>query len=252
MRHWWPLRWLILAASLFAVAAYARTEPPLTFRAIHELPVPAVALRLLGPDRGADIERVETEPASGPLPVAVGVRLYARPVPLGPNYCSQRLHFLYLTKMDSQEIRPLRLGEPLRVMSRDEGISVARAPGCRLARGQLFASLQASATADLAMRVLDELASLQAAARAPGPMAPIALTCRDEIETDMDRCGGGAQDALAHLPLDQACAVIAGDDAPRNVEITLCTGGRLWILRMSPAGSGPATLSMLWQYPVSY
>ena len=50
MRWRWILRWLLLAASVFAVSAAARTEPPLTFRAIRELPLPTVALRLLDPE----------------------------------------------------------------------------------------------------------------------------------------------------------------------------------------------------------
>jgi hypothetical protein len=249
MRRRWILRWLALAASAFAGAAAARTEPPLTFRSIHALPLPAVALRLLGPERGADIERIETRPASGPLPVALEVYLYARPVPLGPSYCSQRWHLLSLTNAGPPALRGLRHGEPLRVIFSDEWHSVARAPGCRLAPGQRFASLDAAADADLAMRVLDGLASAQAAALAPGPMGPIALTCRDEIESDPDRCGAGARDALAHLPLDQACAVSAGDDAPRNVEITLCTDGPQWVLHQLMAGSDPPQLLMVWKYP---
>ena len=120
------LGWLTLAASAFAVAAAARAEPPLTLRDIRALPTPALALRLLGPERGADIVRIEGVPDARVRASVLQVFLYARPVPLGSNYCSQRRYYRALASAASGEIGPLRRGQPLRILAGWEEPTLAR------------------------------------------------------------------------------------------------------------------------------
>jgi len=242
------LGWLTLAASAFAVAAAARAEPPLTLRDIRALPTPALALRLLGPERGADIVRIEGVPDARVRASVLQVFLYARPVPLGSNYCSQRRYYRALASAASGEIGPLRRGQPLRILAGWEEPTLARAPGCRLAAGQRFASIREP---DVAMRALDDLASAREAARATGPMTPLQLTCRDEVAWDPDRCLAGGREVLAQLPLEGACRVDAVDGDSQVVEVTLCTGGPLWELRLRAAGPAPV-LSMLWKDSTNY
>lgn len=59
MRRPPALRWLSLAAMALCPAARGQTEAPLTYRAISAMTPAAVGRRLLGPERGADIARVE-------------------------------------------------------------------------------------------------------------------------------------------------------------------------------------------------
>ena len=104
MRRPWALRWLSLAAVAFASAAFARPDPPLTYRAIREMPPSAVGLRLLGAERGTDIVRIDFldfSPDARRLPIALQLFLYARPVPFGLTYCSQRLHLVVLSRAAS-------------------------------------------------------------------------------------------------------------------------------------------------------
>lgn len=122
---------------------------------------------------------------------------------------------------------------------------LARAPGCRLAPGQLFASVRDGA---VAMRALDDLAFAQAAASSANGTIPLQLTCRDEVEDDPDRCGAGAREVLAHLPLNRACSVDrASDDGP-DVDVYLCTDGPQWVLHQRRAGSDPPRLLMVWKH----
>src|SRR5690348_1193685 len=59
MRRLPILRLVSLATVAWAAGAVAQTEAPLTYRAIRGMPPRALALRLLGPERSADVERVE-------------------------------------------------------------------------------------------------------------------------------------------------------------------------------------------------
>ena len=249
MRRGPVLRWLWLASLAFSSGAFARTEEPLTYRAIRAMPPAVVGLRLLGPEGGDDIVRTEFIDVSADarrLPSALQLFLYARPVPIGSNYCSQRRSHRLLTNAVSGELRSLRHGEPLRVVSGWEETTLARAPGCRLAAGQRFASIR---EADIAMRALDDLAALQMAARAQGPMASLQLTCRDEVEDDPDRCAAGTREVLARLPLDHACLVDRASDDQPNIDVYLCTGATEWLLHLLIAGSSPPRLSVVWKYP---
>jgi hypothetical protein len=170
-------------------------------------------------------------------------------VPLGPTYCSQRRYYRFLTRAASAasiDIRPLRRGEPLRILSGWDGPMLARAPGCRVVAGQLFAQTREP---ELAMRTLDDLASAQAAALSATGTIPIQLTCRDEVEDDPDRCGAGAREVLAHLPLDHACYVDRASDNEPNIDVYLCTGAPSWVLHLLITGSDPPRLSMVWKYP---
>jgi hypothetical protein len=235
---------LILLAPAFPVAAAGRTEQPLTFRAIGGLPPEILAPRLLGPEYSAEIVRIERlDPGR---PAALQIFLYARPVPLGDRYCSQRRYYRLLVRAGSRRIGPLGDGEPLRVAWGWDETTIARAPGCRLTAGQRFAGIRDNEV-DAAMRALDDLASLQEAARVPGPLLPLQLTCDDRVASDPDRCLDRGREALARLPLDGACGVDAIDDDPQVVEVNLCTGGPLWVLRLRASGPAPA-LSMLWEY----
>src|SRR4051812_27217283 len=119
MRRPPALRWLSLVAMAFGPAAHAQTEAPLTYRAISAMTPAAVGRRLLGPERGADIVRVEFldfRAAAGRLPGLLQLFLYTGPVPLGPTYCSQRRYYHALASAVSREHRPLRRGEPLRIL----------------------------------------------------------------------------------------------------------------------------------------
>jgi hypothetical protein len=209
----------------------------------------AVGRRLLGPEQGDDILRIEFpdfRAAPGRLPVGLQLFLYARPQPLGPTYCSQRRYYRALASAVSREIRPLRRGEPLRILASWDEPMLARAPGCRLTPGQLFASIR---DVGVAMRALDDLTSAQAAARSANGTIPLQLACRDEVEDDPDRCGVGARDVLAHLPLDHACSVDRASDDRLDIHVYLCTNGPQWVLHHVMAGSDPPGLLMVWKYP---
>jgi hypothetical protein len=239
---------LILAASALPVGAVLRTEQPLTFGAIRALPPAILAPRLLGPGHGAEIVRIERlDPGR---PAALQLFLYARPVPLGRRYCSQRRYYRLLTRAGSREIGPLGHREPLRVAVGWDEATLARAPDCRLAAGQRFAGIGDN-DADVAMRALDDLASLREVARVPGPLLSLQLTCDDRVASDPDRCVDGAREVLARLPLEGACAIDSVDGDPQVVEVTLCTGGPLWVLRLRGAGPAPA-LSILWKDALTY
>jgi hypothetical protein len=243
------LRWFSLSVLAVSAAAIAQPDAPLTYRAINAMTPAAVGRRLLGRERGADIVRVEFldfRAPAGRFPGLLQLLLYTRPVPLGPTYCSQRRYYHALASAVSREHRPLRRGEPLRILSSWDQPMFARAPGCRLAPGQLFASVR---DGGVAMRALDDLASAQAAANSANGTIPLQLTCRDEVEDDPDRCGAGAREVLAHLPLDHACYVEnASGDRP-DVDVYLCTDGPQWVLHQLMAGSDPPRLLMVWKYP---
>jgi hypothetical protein len=245
----WPiLRWLPLVAMAFAAQALAQTNAPLTYRAIRETLSSAMALRLLGPEQSADVERIEAR-REMMLPATVEVHLFHRPVPLGRSYCRQLVHDLYLSTIRHEGSQIVADDDALQKMhDPSQSSSLARAPACRLRAGQRFAAIDPD-NLDGAMWALDRLAVAQAAALGPTRRIPFRLTCRDEIERDPDRCRRGVRDVLAHLPLDQACSVYAADDDPQIVEVDLCTDGPLWVVRIDSAGRVPARLSMLWKDP---
>lgn len=249
MRHYRAVRWLVLVVLAFSSGAFART-PALTYRAIMTMPPSEAGLRLLGVERGADIVRLSfidlmnAGPDERRLPRLLQLFLYSRPVPLGSSFCVQQRQFLGLVSAQAdQEIRGLRNDEPLRVLWGWKETTLARAPGCRLAPGQTFAGVQ---DRDVAMRALDDLAAAQEAARSPQRTVALQLTCDDAVEYDPDRCRGGGREALARLPLKGACRIDAIDGDPEVIEVTLCTGGPLWVLRLRARGRVPA-LSMLWK-----
>lgn len=235
---------LILAASAYPIAAAERGKQPLTFRAIGAKPPATLAPTLLGPKHSAEIVQIERlDPGR---PAALQLSLYARPVPLGHRYCSQRRYYRLLIRAGLRKIGPLGDREPLRVAWGWDELTIARAPGCRLTAGQRFAGIREN-DADIAMRALDDLTSLQEAARAEGPLPPLQLACDDKVDSDADRCLDGGRDALAHLPLTGACAVLAAEEERGAMDVTLCTGGPLWRLRLRARGPAPV-LSMLWKY----
>jgi hypothetical protein len=244
---------LWLAAMAFGSGAHARADAPLTYRAIRQMTPAALGRRLLGPERGGDIVRMEFLDLrsfdSRPVrrwPSVVQLALYARPIPLGAAYCSQRLHVVTLSRAGSNQPRPLDARTPLRLIYNDEGGSLARAPGCRLAAGQRFAHTR---DPELAMRTLDALASAQTAALSANGTIPFQLACRDDVEDDPDRCASGTREALAHLPLAHACAVDrASKDGP-NIDVYLCTDLPQWVLHELISGSDPPRLLMVWKYP---
>lgn len=241
-------RWLSLAAMAFRLESHARAEAPLTYHTISAMTPAALGRRLLGPEQGDGIVRIEfldVRAAAGRLPIVLQLFLYARPVPLGPTYCSRRRYYRVLASAASGEIRPLRRGEPLRILSSWDEPMLARAPGCRLTPGQLFASVR---DGGVAMRVLDDLTSAQEAARSANGTIPLQLTCRDEVEDDPDRCGAGAREVLAHLPLDHACSDEASGDRP-GIDVYLCTDGPQWVLHQLVMNSGLPRLLMTWKYP---
>jgi hypothetical protein len=248
MRHYRAVRWLFLFVLALSSGAFARAPAALTYRAIMTMPPSDAGVRLLGAGRGADIVKISfidlmnAGPAARRLPGALQLFLYTRPVPLGSNFCSQRRYYLFLTAASSVATRGLRNDDPLRVNPGWDGATLARAPGCRLAAGQRFASI---GDPDIAMRALDDLASVQEEARRPERTNVLQLSCDDRVEYDPDRCLGGGQAVLARLPLEQACRVDAVDGDPEVIEVTLCTGGPLWVLRLRARGRVPA-LSMLW------
>ena len=251
MRHHLAVRWLALVVLALSSSAVARAPGSLTYHAIMTMPPSEAGLRLLGAGRGADIVRLSfiDLPDAGPderrLPGALQLFLFARPVPLGANFCSQRRHFLLLLPAQFDwSSRGLRNDEPLRVLGSGwKETTLARAPGCRLATGQSFASFR---DPDISMRTLDDLAAAQEEARAPGRTVALQLTCDDAVDYDPDHCLGGGREVLARLPLKAACSIHAVDDDPGVIEVTLCTGGPLWVLRLRARGRAPA-LSMLWQ-----
>lgn len=238
---------LSLAALAFSPAAHAQAEAPLTFRAIREMTPVAVGRRLLGSERRAHIVKIDYidlwDPADT-LPGVLQMFLYARPMPLGVTYCSQRRFYRALVSAVSRETRPLARREPLRILAAWDEPMLARAPGCRLAPGQLFASVR---DGELATRALDALADAQAAARATGPMVRFELSCVDEAPWDPDHCAGGGRETLARLPLDHACRVDAVDGDPSVAEVTLCIDWHRWLLRLPAGESGPGLLSMTWK-----
>jgi hypothetical protein len=239
-------RRLTLAASAFVFAAAARAEPPLTFRAIRALLPATVALRLLGPERGAEIVRIETRPNAGMAPGVLEVRLFSRAVAVGPNHCLQPLYRVTLTTLTPGHFE-LAEDEALRVGHVDETALIARAPACRLSEGQQFAEFRPGLDEAAAMRALDDLAYAQAAAG--GRRLPFRLSCRDEVDRDPDLCRRGARDVLAHLPLDQACDVDSDEDDPHAVAVTLCLHESQWTLSMRDFHTNRARLSMLWKDP---
>jgi hypothetical protein len=255
MRRPPALRWLSLAAVAFGPAAYAQTEAPLTYRAIRELPPAAVALRLLGPERGGDVVRIESrrEPM---LPATLEVMLFHRPVPLGSDYCSQSVHRLYLFTIRHEGLQRVMDDDGLRVQNIEGGLSLARAPACRLSAGQRFASIGPT-DANAAMRALDNLAAAQAGA-ATGGRLPIQLTCRDEVARDPDRCRRGARALLANLPLNRVCSISREQEDPQAIEAAICltdsiwAPGAYWSVRLRDFGTHRARLSLTWKDPAPF
>lgn len=247
------------AAAAFALslaAAVAAESPtPLTYRQIREMSPVAVAQRLIGPERGADVERIASrrEPM---LPATLEVLLFHRPVPLGRDYCSQSVHRLYLFTVRHEGTQTVLDDDGLQVQNSQEGASLARAPGCRLSVGQRFASM-GSGDADAAMRVLDNLAAAQASAAARGPLR-IRLSCRDEVAYDPNRCRQGARAVLANLPLDRACSIDRNDEDPQETEAAICLDdsiwafGSFWSVRMRDFGTDRARLSLTWKDPAPF
>jgi len=247
------LRWTWPA--LLATAAAAQTEPPLTYRAIREMPPAAVALRLLGSGQGADVVRIESrrEPM---LPGALDIMLFHRPVPVGRDYCSQSVHQVTLFTVRHEGTQTVLDNDGLRVQNTNEWDSLARAPGCRLSAGQRFAAI-GTGDSDTAMQVLDDLAAAQARAAAHGRLR-IQLRCRDEVAYDPNQCRRGARTILATLPLGRICSIERDREDRQAIEAVVCLDDSVWArasywsVRMRDFGSDHPRLSLTWKDPAPF
>lgn len=244
------LRSLVLAVLALGSGAFARAPAPVTYREMMTISPSQAGLRLLGAARGADIVGISfidlpnAEPDVRSKPGILQLFLTARPVPLGANFCTQRRQHFMLVNANPMATQRLGYDDPMRVFPAWKETTLARAPGCRLAPGQSFASF--SGDPEMAMRALGDLASAQGEARSPGRTPGLQLSCKDAVDYDPDHCRGGGREALARLPLKRACAINAAEGDPEAIEVTLCTGGRLWRLRLRARGPAPG-LSMLWK-----
>jgi hypothetical protein len=248
-------RWILLAALAVATTGAAQMESWLTYRAIREMPAAAVAQRLIGPELGADVERVESR-RDPMLPAALDVMLFHRPVPVGRDYCGQSVHELTLFTIRHEGAQTVLDDDGLWVQHRDEWNSLARAPACGLSAGQRFASI-GSADSNTAMQALDDLAYAQVRAAGLGRLR-IQLRCRDEVAYDPDQCRRGARAILATLPLDRICSIDRDREDPQAIEAVICLDDSVWArgfhwsVRIRDFGSDHPRLSLTWKDPAPF
>lgn len=177
-------------AALAALLPYqpAAAQPPISHMGR------IFASQVLGPERAAQVERLEAVPFFM-APTATRIRFYYPAAPLGNDLCQRTGHE---TMVSFEPVRPDAQLTDL--------VEIALAPGCRLESGQPFALVERRVPVEAAAAMLRAVKGAQVAAATGGPL-PFDLSCEDEFNIG---CADAGRTTLAALPIDQA-RLVGGD-----------------------------------------
>ena len=187
------------------------------------------------------------------------IRFRSRPRPIGADICERAGSSItfFPTKRGRGDERPEMPASADRVYRYSH---YALAPDCRQLPGLRFARVLGvghnAIPDEEGIAILRNLASVQAAAAAPGPL-PFRLTCRHN-SLEPDPCAVDLRDLLARLPLHHAFT-IERHPTPHNcdwssrdegdaVEIGQPDDSEVWDVRLRRLGTGKAEVELIRQF----